>query len=378
MRTREQSLEQLSEMFTEKQMHKAITQGYSDMSLHVMADYPQKYACMIIDSQFDAANVNKLTAAFRADKLNSDEFLTVMHQSDYNVTNEEYLDDFLDSLDTVYPLLAARCFNAVNYEKCTYQETLAYVESGAFYATEHSSLSVTDEMAHELDKMGFSLRACEGFNSCYDVYDLESALQRGAAIFVQDKKLAVAVHDMMRYADWESFREEVKENFGEHTKNLDADTLSELWLSFRQNQYGVELYGKIQAEYGNFIAQMKTRPPEEIIQSAYEISKKGDILLYCEDCSPSLSTEQYKALLSSPNILHEVYEEWLDNEALQGMEDIGIALEETADKIRYSLERQRKSLMPESKPELKAAPEQKHLKESPAKSQQIKSRRKPR
>ena len=45
---------------------------------------------------------------------------------------------------------------------------------------------------------------------------------------------------------------------------------------------------------------------------------------------------QFEALLSSRNALYEIFEQWCKNGELHGLEDIGIAIEEAADRILVS------------------------------------------
>lgn len=96
-----------------------------------------------------------------------------------------------------------------------------------------------------------------------------------------------------------------------------------------------------------------------IVESAYEIVTKDEITNYCQEYTPRLTEQQYEALLSSKNTLHEVYEQWCNNGELHGLEDIGIALEETADRIKFSLDRERKMKQAAVDKVMEAAPEQK-------------------
>ena len=97
------------------------------------------------------------------------------------------------------------------------------------------------------------------------------------------------------------------------------------------------LYEKVQAEYDDFIAEMKGKSAEEIIESAYQIVIKDEITVFCRDCSPKLTDRQFEALLSSKNALYEIFEQWCKNGELHGLTDIGIAIEEAADRILVSL-----------------------------------------
>lgn len=67
---------------------------------------------------------------------------------------------------------------------------------------------------------------------------------------------------------------------------------------------------KIRKEYEEFLAEMAKRTPHEIINKAYEIVIKNDIVEIVENY---LSKEANK-LSDIPNPLHYLYLEWLDND----------------------------------------------------------------
>ena len=104
-----------------------------------------------------------------------------------------------------------------------------------------------------------------------------------------------------------------------------------------EKDYTTALYEKVQTEYDDFIAEMKDKSADEIIESAYQIVIKGEITVFCRDCSPKLTDRQFEALLSSRNALYEIFEQWCKNGELHGVADIGIANEEAADRILVSL-----------------------------------------
>lgn len=356
MRNREESIEQLSEMLRPEQLRKVITQGYSDVSLSAMVDFRNNYAQMLASSKYSPETMNKLIEAYTDNKITSDELLRIADYSDVNIRNEPYVDAFLESIDNgVYHETAAKTFLAVNYEKCSYSETLEYVKSGAFYPTDYASLSVTDKVAEQLHDMGVSLRACEGFNYCYDVVDLKSVLENGAAIFVSDKDLAVKVNEMMKLPDWEQFHDEVRYIMGQNIGELTGEKLSELRFDYITENYSVALYEKVKAEYDSFIADIKKESSDVIVESAYEIVIKDKITNYCQEHTPKLTEQQYEVLLSSRNTLHEVYEQWCNNGELHGIDDIGIALEGVADRIQISIDRRDKlsEVVDEQKTEIK-------------------------
>lgn len=76
-----------------------------------------------------------------------------------------------------------------------------------------------------------------------------------------------------------------------------------------------KVWQKMQAELDSFIEELKTKPPSEIIESAYELIYKQDILQSFDfdvDGNYPLTNEQAKALLSLKYPLDYLYQEWLD------------------------------------------------------------------
>jgi len=104
-----------------------------------------------------------------------------------------------------------------------------------------------------------------------------------------------------------------------------------------EKDYVALLYEKVQAEHDDFIAEMKGKPADEIITLAHQIVIKDEITVFCRDSSPKLTDRQFEALLSSKNTLYEIFEQWCKNGELHGLTDIGIAIEEAADRILVSL-----------------------------------------
>ncbi len=150
IKSRDESIELLSETLNPEQLRKAITRQYNNLALSVIADFKKEYAGQLIDNNFSAETINKLTEAYCNRKMDSyDLFIAVKYSGG---DNEKYIDDFLDSIDKgFYHGTAAKTFLAVLFEDCNYKEAAEYVKSGAFYPTEYGSLSLEKDVAVELD-----------------------------------------------------------------------------------------------------------------------------------------------------------------------------------------------------------------------------------
>ena len=329
-----------------------MTQGYTDVSLSIMAEYNTKYARMLADSRYSPQTFNKLAQAVQSENS----FLMIMEHSQYTNRNEPYTEAFLDSLDTVYPTTAANCFATVNYSDMSYDKAVFYVQSGAFYATDQASLPVTNEVAVELYQLHIPLRGCEGFNHCYDVDDLHTLLKDGDAIFVQDMDVAVVVHDLMKKPEWAAFRDSVQKQFGDMTVHLPAAIIKELWKKHEIKKLHTELQDKIMKEHSDFLNDMREQSPDNIICSAYVIVTTDQISMYMKLHEPPLSAKEYKALLSSENALMEIYDEWESHNEWSDIQDIGYAMKKAAEGIQYPIDRENETVL--QKPPVLKEPEQ--------------------
>ena len=358
-RTRDESISNLSEKLSKEQLHKAVTQGYSDVSLSEISRFKGEYAAMFFDSKYSANTINKLFDAYDKNLLTPNDMIQAIKYTEYNNKNEPYVDEFLNSIENdLFHKTAVGTFSAVLHENCSYKEAVEYVKSGAFYPTEYGSLSVTNDVAEQLDKMGVPLRACEGFNYCYDIDSvdrLKGALERGAAIFVQDKNLAVKVCEYMKLPDWSNFRSQVELAMGTEIAELSGSTLSMLRNRYLQENNCIALSQKVNDEYDKFISYMRSEPVSVVIESAYEIVWKDNIAQYLENVNLNLSEKQFSALLSSKNTLNDVYDVWCKNNDFNSYDDIGFALEETADRIQISIDRKIAEQKTEPVPEQKQA-----------------------
>ena len=70
------------------------------------------------------------------------------------------------------------------------------------------------------------------------------------------------------------------------------------------------LTDKVQWELSSFREEMQAKTPQEIYDAAYQIAMKKEIA----DCfsNADYSPQAAKALMKSPNLLQDIYEEWLE------------------------------------------------------------------
>lgn len=365
IKNRDESIEIISNSVPKDLLKRAITDGYSDAALSFMAGLRDKYVRKMLDSSLSASAVNKLTAACESGKIGYDDLSRIMQFAPHNAQNEKYIDDMLGSIDKgVLPDTAVKIFAAVGYEEHSYNEALELVKSGAYYPTEYAGLSVKEDVSRELAEIGYPLRACEGFNYCYDIDGierLEGALERGAAITIPDKSVALELKKAMYNEDWIDFRNYIIKEMDEDISDLTGADFEKLRQGYERENLAVALYDKVKSEYDKFISDMKKEPVGVVIESAYEIVWKDNITQYLENEIIDLSQKQFSALMTSKNTLDEIYEEWCSDGLLHSYDDVGIAIEDTAKNMEYSLEREQKTreqspVIPEVKAEDISAP----------------------
>jgi len=257
IKNRDESIEIISNSVPQNLLKRVITDGYSDAALSFMADLRDKYVRKMLDSILSASAVNKLTAACESGKIGCDDLSRIMQFAPHNAQNEKYIDDMLGSIDKgVLPDTAVKIFAAVGYEEHSYNEALELVKSGAYYPTEYAGLSVKEDVSRELAEIGYPLRACEGFNYCYDIdgFDrLEGALERVAAITIPDKSVAVELKKAMYNEDWIDFRNYIIKEMGDNMSDLTGTDFAELRQSFHRENMTEVLHNKVKAQYDKSI-----------------------------------------------------------------------------------------------------------------------------
>ena len=101
-----------------------------------------------------------------------------------------------------------------------------------------------------------------------------------------------------------------------------------------------KLANKVEAEWKAFLDDMKKKTPAVLIESAYEISTKDNIQTYITEENLELTEKQINALLSSPNTLNDLYDDWSSDEYLNSYSDVAELLKLTADKINEAIDRE--------------------------------------
>ena len=101
-----------------------------------------------------------------------------------------------------------------------------------------------------------------------------------------------------------------------------------------------KLANKVTSEWKSFLEDMKKESPAVLIEAAYEISTKDNIQTYITEEKLNLTEKQISALLSSPNTLNDLYDDWSSDEYLNSYSDVAELLKLTADKINEAIDRE--------------------------------------
>jgi len=80
-----------------------------------------------------------------------------------------------------------------------------------------------------------------------------------------------------------------------------------------------KLAEKVQRELADFREDILSKSPQEIYDAAYQIILKNDIAGCFSEAN--YSPQAAKALMKSPNLLQDIYEEWLEKDDSH-MEDL--------------------------------------------------------
>lgn len=344
---REDSLAGLAEVLTKEQMANIVSRNYSDQALAVMAEFDRGYVERFANTLYDTESMEKLIGAYCDKLIDWKDLLHIAEYSSYDSVSEEYLNNFILSIEskTVDHTTASRILTATAYEHDTYDGLVELVKSGAYYPTQYASLGVNYRVAAEMREMGIPLTAMRKDGRYYDLAlksDFDDAVKNGDRIkLIKYPRLALKVNELMTNPDWQDFKEWFKLHGGIDRANINGLQLAKQHKYFSMEKYADKLVDKVVGEHNAFIEDMKNRPPEQIIGSAYEIVIKEQIKMYMTEVSQFIPEEKTDALMASDNVLNAIYEEWRSDDDFADT-DIEVIIENTADKLIAAKEREQK------------------------------------
>ena len=99
-----------------------------------------------------------------------------------------------------------------------------------------------------------------------------------------------------------------------------------------------KLFAKLETELKNFEQKLKQKTVDEILESAYELTVKREII--SEIKGKNLDEDELKALLKEDNLLSEFYEDWRNSDGRLG-EEISYIMDDTIDIVVKEYEKEK-------------------------------------
>lgn len=247
-----------------------------------------------------------------------------------------YADDYINKPDAVAE------FYGIG-ENSTYTEDMTALvtlleESCPAVAEERNKQAESENRSIDLHSEGIEI---EGYSGTWYVIDVQRIQDRDLFLLeseIYGDEAACLIVDENRNVVMDN----VHNGFDDYIEavSVDGNQMTVRDEAASEKSYAEQLYERVNDEYSFYIGQMKKESPEVLIESAAEIVDKDRIRLFLEENEPALSDEQFEALLSRNAPLDEIYEQWVENGELNSIEDVGIVLEEAADRILVSIERE--------------------------------------
>ena len=184
-----------------------------------------------------------------------------------------------------------------------------------------NNMVINDDLMREMHNMGISL------------VEFKNIYGDNSFVAEQKQRLASAIDEMRRQPDWSDFKEYLKNKIQDMNK-LTPYILEQKYNDFQVDRGLSKLADKVAGDYERYIADLRTKSPDDIIRSAYEIYNKKYIVDYCNMSMTSLSPDDIQVLLDTDNVLDEIYQEWDVMTQFNGVAEIDTAIEETAYRLR--------------------------------------------
>lgn len=344
---RSDSIEELAEVLNKEQLSAILSRNYSDRALSVMSEFDRGYIEHFVNTKYSAESMEKVIGAYADKLIDWKDLLHIAEYSCYDYASENYVDRFIQSVENkeIAPTTAARILTATAYEQDTYDGVMELVKSGAYIPASNVGIGLNYRIAAELRDLGVPLSAMRRNGRYYDLSqnaEFDEAVKNGERIRLRRfPMLAVEVNRLMTYPDWQDFKDWFDMHKGIARDGLSGMGLGNQYRNFSMERYADKLVSKVADEYDSFIEDMKKRPAEEIIGSAYEIVIKEQIRMYMTEVPQVIPEQKTDALMSSRNTLNDIYEQWRSDDDFENT-DIEVIVENTADKIIAAKEREQK------------------------------------
>lgn len=251
----------------------------------------------------------------RHDYANKDEFLNDLLTSHFN--DEEEAQEFYDFLDGGGEIVEV-IHNEKERDDCILGELSADYVFLPLYLLDHSGLSMSTTSFREpwdsgqvgwiyaskatvIEEYGeWSEETIEkvkefmkGEVSTYDDY-----LRGENYIYdIIDDTTGEVIDGGVWTGDLEALKEDARDMIPEPLSDEEYSKLS------------LALATKLRSEYDAFVEETKKLTPQEIVDRAYQLTFKYDLMATVNDCD--FSREEFKALLNAPNALETMYNEWI-------------------------------------------------------------------
>ena len=184
-----------------------------------------------------------------------------------------------------------------------------------------NNMEISEDLMREMNNMGISPVEFK------DIYGDNSFVAE------QKQRLSSAIDEMRHQPDWSDFKEYLKNKIQDMNK-LTPYILEQKYNDFQVDRGLSKLADKVAGDYERYLADLRTKKPDDIIRSAYEIYNKGYIVDFCNMSMTSLSPDDIQVLLDTDNVLDEIYQEWDVMTQFNGVAEIDTAIEETAYRLR--------------------------------------------
>ncbi len=107
-----------------------------------------------------------------------------------------------------------------------------------------------------------------------------------------------------------------------------------------------KLFEKLETELEDFEQKLKQKTVDEILESAYELTVKREIIGEIKE--KNLDEDELKALLKEDNLLSEFYEDWRNSDGRLG-EEISYTMDDTIDIVVKEYEKEKNIKSKESR-----------------------------
>lgn len=318
---------EFSERFGNDKYEIAANNGFSKELMSEFLEHDVIFVDIVLGSKFSVSSIEQIFKEYVNKRISWQDMQLILEYSTYSRANEVYIPEFIESLDSIHHSTAARCLICTILEELAYSKVVELVLSEYFIPTIYGRLDVSMNLWDSLLSLNGHVSMYREYGDPYTTDRIDWSEMKDSHITCEDKEFVLKITELYHERFWQDFIvciDVVKERF-----NLtpSVETLYTLYWRFVPLKKPIGYDNNLRKEYKTFLDVLRGHSPESIIDAAYEIVIKSEIIDYFKEHYNEFEFDQVNYVNYHYNPLNRIYNVWKNDRTIQRKRNFKRAIE---------------------------------------------------